>query len=692
VTDLALTLKSRLPRTWSPFFAQHGTFTPAQLAAIPPLLDGRNLILCAPTASGKTEAALAPLIERHLQPERTAAALAILYLLPTRALINDIAHRLATPLERLRVRMAVKTRDLDTFNPRAPAELLLTTPESLDALLAARPKTLANVRAVVIDELHIFDGTVRGDQLRGVLARLRQVRAHAARSEDAPDAEVQYVALSATLAEPAQAAARYFSAAEIVSVLGSRNMKVEMLAMGDDSAGALIAYLGGFHGRGWRKALIFCNTRAEVEAYATAARMAHTPFGNAVYVHYSNLERARRQEIELQFARDGAAICFASSTLELGIDIGSIDAAILIGAPGSVAAFVQRIGRAGRRRQTNQAACFYRTPLEEALLRTLAATPEAAPTAAPFRPSVAVQQIFSLLLQSPSGAVRLQPLAELFGGLLTAADLEAILGHLHERGYLATARAGEWRAGERLNHLVDLQASEHAPLSLYSNIQNRAAKLKIRDQQSQQVVATVDSLWLHREVLTLEGRQLDVCWYDGEALWVTTRRDEASSPRLPYLSTRQLLSFSLAQRLPGVLGIGRDIAPLVQTPAGWLLFHWLGDVYGQALLDLLQATLPVEESAQPGLCLLLRDEPRGLPSISLKQVERYLRDHVHQYEGLLALGAYHHLLPRSLRRQAVVEQFDVQCFVETVASLRLERQAESSADVLAELVTTDMSA
>jgi ATP-dependent helicase Lhr and Lhr-like helicase len=700
VIQSALTLKSRLPRTWSPFFAQHGAFTAAQLAAIPPLLDGHNVILCAPTASGKTEAALAPLVERHLPPEHRAQELTILYLLPTRALINDIAHRLATPLERLRVQMAVKTRDLDTLRPDHPADLLLTTPESLDALLATKPKTLSSVRAVVIDELHVLDGSVRGDQLRAVLSRLRGVRAHAGRSGDAPDAQLQYVALSATLAEPAQVAARYFPTAQVVGVSGSRDTEIEMLAMngtaGDthggtavNSAAALIAYLATFHGRSWRKALVFCNTRAEVEAYAMAVRAAHTPFGHAVYVHYSNLERARRQEIEQQFAQAGAAICFASSTLELGIDIGSIDVAILIGAPGSVAAFVQRIGRAGRRRQTIRAACFYRSPLEEALLAALAAAPEAAPTATPFRPSVAVQQIFSLLLQSPTGAVRLQPLVELFNGLLTAADLEAILGHLHDRDYLITARNGEWRAGKRLNHLVDLQASEHAPLSLYSNIQNRAAKLKIRDQHSQQVVATVDSLWLEREVLTLEGRQLDVSWYDGEALWVTARRDGVSSPRLPYLSSRQLLSFALAQRLPGQLGISPGVAPLVETPAGWLLFHWLGDVYGQALLDLLQPTLPVEESTQPGLCMLLHDEPRGLPSISLKHAERYLRDHAHQYEGLLALGAYQHLLPRNLRRQAVVEQFDVGCFVETVATLRLERTAESAAEALVGLIGKD---
>ena len=692
MTEPALLLKTRLVRTWPAFFARYGSFTPAQLAAIPAILEGHNVILCAATAGGKTEAALGPLIERHVLPQRMDQQLAIVYLLPTRALIGDIANRLAAPLERLRVQMAVKTRDADTLRPHSPADLLLTTPESLDALLATRPKLLANVRAVVIDELHILDGSVRGDQLRAVLARLRQVRGHAARSGDAPDAQVQYVALSATLAEPEQAAARYFPAPLVVSVPGGRDTAIDLLEMSGEAAGALIAYLDGFYARGWRKALVFCNTRAEVEAYATAVRSAHTPFGHAVYVHYSNLERARRQEIEQQFAQAGAAICFASSTLELGIDIGSIDVAILIGAPGSVAAFVQRIGRAGRRRQTIRAACFYRTPLEEALLAALAATPAAAPTATNFRPSVAVQQIFSVLLQSPTGAVRLQPLAELFDGLLTAADLDAILGQLQERDYLVTARAGEWRAGRRLNQLVDLQASEHAPLSLYSNIQNRPAKLKIRDQHSQQVVATVDALWLDREVLTLEGRQLDVSWYDGEALWVTARRDAAAPTRLPYLSTRQLLSFALAQRLPAQLGLAPGSAPLVETAEGSLLFHWLGDVYGQALLDLLQPMLPVEGSIQPGLCLLLRDEPRSLPVLNARQVTRYLHEHERQYEGLLALGAYQYLLPRNLRRRAVVEQFGIECFVEAVAALRLERVAAPAAETLARLAAGDMQA
>ncbi|MBZ0278462.1 MAG: DEAD/DEAH box helicase, partial [Anaerolineae bacterium] len=165
-----------MQRTWGAFFGRYGNFTAIQTAAIPLILDGKNVVLCSETASGKTDAVLAPLIECHLPPVRPPG-LKILYLLPTRALINDLFARLAVPLDTLRVSHAVKTRDLDTFDPRHPADVLLTTPESLDSLLASEAKALVNVRAVIIDELHIFDGTVRGDQLRVVLNRLRQVRA-----------------------------------------------------------------------------------------------------------------------------------------------------------------------------------------------------------------------------------------------------------------------------------------------------------------------------------------------------------------------------------------------------------------------------------------------------------------------------------------------------------------------------------
>jgi hypothetical protein len=119
---------------------------------------------------------------------------------------------------------------------------------------------------------------------------------------------------------------------------------------------------------------------------------------------------------------------------------------------------------------------------------------------------------------------------------------------------------------------------------------------------------------------------------------------------------------------------------------GWLWFHWLGAIYGWALLDLLRYTLPAEETPQPGLCLLLAEKPTCLPTWSAEQVVVYLHDQYRRYESLLALGAYHHLLPSNLRRRAVIEQFDVPRFMQAIRPLHPERTTENHAKILSELI------
>jgi ATP-dependent Lhr-like helicase len=718
-----LALKARLPRTWPAFFERHGRFTTAQRAAIPALLDGHNVVISAPTASGKTEAAMAPLVERHCR--HAHPRLAILYVVPTRALVADVAARLGHALEQLRISLAVKTRDLNTFRPARPPAVLITTPESADALLASRPETFANLRAAVIDELHLLDGTPRGDQMRVILNRIRRIRDYACRQGDAPDAEVQYVALSATLPNPTAVAARYFPDARVIHVPGERALEAEQLALSADGTAQLITYLHTFRARGWQKALVFCNSRAEVEAYAAAIRP-RSPFGSAVYVHYSNIDAARRREIEQEFAGASTAVLFASSTLELGIDIGNVDVVILVGPPGNRQSFVQRIGRGNRRRNVTRVACFYRTPLERLLFAALlgpagpngpaGATPpaddgdpagaalgtparaedEGSRGEAAFRPSVAVQQIFSLIKGSPAAAVRLAELRSLFEGMLSADDLEAILSHLQRWDYLTTWRPGEWRAGTRLNELFDQQTRAHCPLSIYSNIQGETAReVEVRDRDTHQTVARVAAWWLEQPVLTLQGRPVSVEWYDGEAMWVTGAPHDLPN-RLEYRSERQLLSYELVRLLPEQLGLPAGTAPYIleRRPLdepedvwpGWWLFHWLGDLYGRALLGLLRYRQPATETDLPGLCLLLSDEPRALPSWTREQVTQYLEDNYRRIEPLLTLGPFHGLLPVHLRCRAVIEQFDVPRFLEAVNALRPRVTPESLADDLVGLL------
>ncbi|MEP7287029.1 MAG: DEAD/DEAH box helicase [Chloroflexota bacterium] len=684
-----LALKARLDRTWSAFFSKHGNFTSTQCAAIPVLLDGANVMLCAPTASGKTEAVLAPLIERHV-PRSQSGFLTILYLTPTKALVNDLRVRLSIPLDALRIGLGVKTRDLNTVSKGNIPTILITTPESCDSLLASQPRAFLNLRAVIIDELHLFDATPRGDQLRVILNRIRRIRGYAAQCNDAPDAEIQYAAISASLPQPKQATARYFSDATVIEIGGARPVQAKLIALSPDYPAELVAYLDTFRAHHLKKALVFCNTRAEVEAYAAAVHE-QSPFGDAVFVHYSNLEAKHRRDIEQRFAASPVAICFASSTLELGIDIGSIDVILLIGAPGSVASFIQRAGRGSRRQSAINIACFYRTELEKRLFEVLSSESGKAlteTTVGRFRPAVAVQQIFSLLKQNPAGVIRLSELDSLFEGLLTDESLRTIVGQLESLHYLYPARSGEWRAGERLNRLIDQQANPHQTLSLYSNIKGyEGRKIEIRDQNTQETIARVDAQWLDRDILTLEGRVVDVEWYDGDALWITPSPDRQAADKLRYMSSRQLLSFDLAQKLMAQFGLVPNNAPLVETPVGWLWFHWLGDLYGQALRDLVAGHLSVKSVSQIGLCLLLSSEPQHvIAEWTNREITRYLEDNYIKFESMLDLGPYQHLLPTALRRQTVIEQFNVPAFQTVLGKLSLFRASESLASELQSLL------
>ncbi len=351
-------LRASLPRTWPVFFARHGQFTAVQERAIPPILAGRDTLVAAPTATGKTEAVVAPLLERHiLAAAGRRRGLAILYICPTRALVRDLNERLAPALAALGVALAMKTGDTPPVSTRRPPAVLITTPESLDALLTRAPRLLAPLRAIVLDEIHLLDHTVRGDQLRCLLARIEHIRAYRRPgTAAAPNADpLQRVALSATVGDPAGVAARYLREAAIVQAAGGREIVASQRSMADlaDLAAALTA-------RASLKTLVFCNTRHEVEQVATYLRH-NLAYDAPVFAHYSNLDPAVRQAVEADFAAATVAVCVASSTLELGIDIGSIDDIVLLGPPHSLASFLQRAGRGGRRANATRVLCLART-------------------------------------------------------------------------------------------------------------------------------------------------------------------------------------------------------------------------------------------------------------------------------------------------------------------------------------------
>jgi ATP-dependent helicase Lhr and Lhr-like helicase len=663
--DAQRALLHQLPRTWQPFFARHGSFTNAQAAAIPLILAGHHVVLCAATASGKTEAALAPLIERHCPPVRRISGLAILYITPTRALANNLAARLAHPLETLGLQLAIRTGDSRTAS-RRPADVLITTPESADSLLASQARLFRELRAIVLDELHILDATPRGDQLRAVLRRIERIRSYAMQQGDAADAAIQYVALSATLANPEAVAARYVTNPTIITIASKRQLQPDLVPLSPLGAAEIVGYLSKQR-QHWRKVLFFCNSRAEIETYAAALRATNL-FG-AIFVHYSNIDAKLRRETEQRFAEAEYAICLASGTLELGIDIGTIDLIGFIGPPGSWSSFAQRVGRGGRRNLATQIACFYRTSLEEALFGVLIQQYGDAPLgndqSAAFHPAVVVQQIFSMLKQSPTAAVRLAELTSLFDSWVSQAALEAIAGELIERGYLTYGRPGEWRAGTKLNELIDSQASSMPGPSIHSTIQaNAAARISLYDQQTGQAIAHVAASWFTSEQLIIDGKAIRIEWSDGRAVLVRPQAHISDLPATPlYQSARQPLSYALARLLPEQFGVEPDTTPLVPYAGGWAWFHFLGELYGQAVLDLLRYTIIAEASSCPGICLLISEPLQRIPEWPPAQVQRYLADQFQRYESLLAIGQFQQLLPLAIRKQAVADQFAIGRFL-----------------------------
>ncbi len=653
-------LKTRLERTWSAFFAQFGSFRPIQLAALPAVLDGHNVVIAAPTAGGKTEAALAGLIERHCPPllnQISSAELHLIYIVPTRALVHDLARRLEQPLAHLRLPLAVKTHDENTLNPSSPASVLITTPESLDSLLMRHPRLLITLRALVIDELHLFDGTSRGDQLRVLLNRIRRIKAYAMRTGVIASDAVQYVALSATLTNPLDIAHRYFPNPVVIQSPGKRPLSTDLIELDPENPIALLDYLQTFQSHGWHKALVFCNSRAEVELIAAIIR-SDSVFGDAVFTHYSNIPTKRRHAVEADFASRGTAICVATSTLELGIDIGDVDVVLMIGVPNSPQSFWQRIGRGSRRLETTVMAGFWRTATEALLYQALCASadldpPDEASTA--FQQGVAVQQMFSLIGQNHNGSIRLMELRELFDGLLDHDLLLPIVGHLVDIGYLQPGRSDEWRAGPQLNTLIDQQSMSAPPFSLHSNIRI-SRQIEVRHQGTQEVIAWVDPAWVLHETLTLEGRSMRIEWSGDNAVWVTGDNLPAID-RGHFTPSRQVISYELAQMLRQWQKIDQSF--IAVAPDRWRLNHYSGDIYGRVLT----ALLPCLPGEHPGLYLEMDQNPDSLSMLTEDVVLDYIHHHVRQIEPLLNLTPYHRLLPPAVQRQTVVEQFNLPRFM-----------------------------
>lgn len=441
---------------------------PTQLEAIRPIQSGENVLLLAPTAGGKTEAAAFPLLSR--MTNEGWRGLSVLYVCPLRALLNNIEPRLHGYATMLGRKAALWHGDVAASMRRRivrdPPDLLLTTPESLEAIMIStrvdHAALFAGVRAVVIDELHAFAGDDRGWHLLFLLRRLEHLVGQ----------QIQRIGMSATIGNPEELLA-WMSQGRGGRVVGPARAPSD----GDvttDFVGSIsnaVTVLSRMF-RGERR-LVFADSRSRVEEIAQGLRAA----GLRTFVSHASLSAEERRSAEAAFAAEPDCIIVATSTLELGIDVGDLDRVIQVGAPRTISSFLQRMGRSGRRTDSRRNFLFLATDDEE-LLTALAVVAlwrqgVVESVVPPPRPAhIFAQQVMALILQE--GGVS-RPDIESWLGTATAevdrVDRPAILRHMIEAGVLYENEGvigfglrGEKEFGRR--HFNDILAAFSSPMLL----------------------------------------------------------------------------------------------------------------------------------------------------------------------------------------------------------------------------------
>ncbi len=572
--------RHQLHHTWHAFFGRFGRLTGAQAAAIEPILDGRSVVLCAPTASGKTEALLAPMLERSLAETHSSQSLDIAVICPTRALCNDFFRRVEPPIRACGQTVELKTGDSPGMSTEPPPKVLVTTPESLDSMLSRCPTVLGQLEAVFLDELHLLDGGARGDHLRALVSRIRSFRP-----------ALQVCAASATAADSARLAAEFAGpAAEVLEVTGPRDRAIEARmaeALTLEQAASEVRRL--MDAEPGCKLLVFANSRAEVEEMAACLADRHA------FTHHGSLSKGERLRTERRFLNAPSGVCVATMTLELGIDIGDVDRTVLLNPPPNVASFVQRVGRSNRRGESSRALCLYSTDFDRRRFEHMLACARAGrlfPEAVCFRPTILPQQATSLIFQNPKGWVNAAALhARLPTGvqkIWSESDCAEILAEMRRDGFLYADSHGRYVADEPAR-------DGHRYGSIHTHI-DADSELEVVDEATGRTIGTANYSpegRAHSTGLLLAGKNRRVTRVrDGRVFVENDDFDEDPS----FLSrTGPRYSYSLARDLAGFLGHADDELRFVRVesaqrgPNEWAVRHFFGTLWSELLTACLRA-------------------------------------------------------------------------------------------------------
>lgn len=361
------------------FVREMGHPTEIQALSWPLIAEGKHILMSAPTGSGKTLSAFLWALQRLATNRSLIGTTRVLYISPLKALGNDIARNLTTPLSQLgkdfaeaggtmpTIRVATRNGDTSASERRrllkTPPEILVTTPESLNLMLTtpAGRNTLMGVETLILDEVHALAGNRRGVLLTTAAERIVEIAG-----------EVQRIALSATC-RPTQVVADWvggFDAAGTQRVVNVRTSSERAapnftVAFPPDAHDAPTTIWKPLAESLYRQiaqnssSLVFVNGRTLAERLALEINEINENDDNLCYAHHGSLARETRLAVEARLKRGELRAVVATGTLEMGIDIGSLDEVMLVQSPPSITSTVQRIGRAGHQVGATSRATLY---------------------------------------------------------------------------------------------------------------------------------------------------------------------------------------------------------------------------------------------------------------------------------------------------------------------------------------------
>jgi ATP-dependent helicase Lhr and Lhr-like helicase len=315
--------------------------TPIQKATIPRFREKKDILIIAPTASGKTESVLIPVFDDILK--NMLEPMSVLFVSPLKALINDTHQRIEFWCNHFDLTVTKWHGDVSSSQKasfvKKPTDILLITPESLEVILMNKSSEIKNsifknLKYIIIDEIHYFADSDRGTQLNSILNS--RIKAYC-------NNDISRIGLSATVGNPETVLKwlTFNENAEVVSDKNSRPFQYKVIYADDFK---IVQVIGKYLDK---KVVFFVHSRREAEKYHNLFKK-HLKVKN-IFIHHSSIHKDTREKSETNFKQVKNGLMISTSTLELGIDIGNIDVVIQKNPPSTVSSFLQKVGRSGRR-------------------------------------------------------------------------------------------------------------------------------------------------------------------------------------------------------------------------------------------------------------------------------------------------------------------------------------------------------